>query len=138
MKLFIIFLLFFFTEYMLRSYVEAYTYHSTGLFLEFLPLMLDTFLAVLIYKTDITKGRFAWIYLQLVAVSILGLFLVETFLYIQWYWFIAPQYREVPGDMMEGLGFSLFFFILGCFVILFSYALLMWWIKSRTKKTSET
>lgn len=138
MKLFIIFLLFFFTEYILRSYVEAYKYHSIGLFLEFLPLMLDTVLAVLFYKPVITKGRFAWIYLQLVAVSILGLLLVEAFLFIQWYWFIAPQYREVPGDMMEGLGFTLFFFILGCLVILFSYAVLMWCIKSRAKNTSGT
>ncbi len=137
MRLFSIFILFFITEYVLRTFVDAYKYHSVGLFLEFLPLILATIIAGLIYKTTVITGRFGWTYLKLAAVSIAGLIIVKTFLFIQWYWFIAPEYRDVPGDMSEGLGFTIVFLTFGTIVILLSYLFVMLSIKTLTKQTPE-
>lgn len=138
MRLILIFLLFFLTEYVLRTFVDAYKYHSVGLFLEFLPLTLSTVVAGLIYKTEISTGPFGWTYLKLIGVSISGLITIKTFLFIQWYWFIAPEYRNVPGDMIEGLGFTLLFLIFGIIVILLSTFIIMRRIISIHKKKIKT
>jgi len=121
MRLFLIFLLFFLSEYVLRTFVDPYKYHTTGLFLEFLPLIVATVLGGLIYVKVIIHGHLKRTYFKLVGVSIGGLLAIKITLYIQWYWFIAPEYRKIPGDMAEGLGYEVFFFILGTFVILVSY-----------------
>lgn len=136
MKLFLIFIIFFFTEYILRTFVDAYKYHTVGLSLEFLPLIIATLAGGLIYKNSITSGHFGWTYLKLVGVSISGLLVVKTFLFIQWYWFIAPEYRNVPGDMTEGLAFTIVFMIFGTVVILLTYFLVMLTLKSLSKRTT--
>jgi hypothetical protein len=130
-------MLFFITEYFLRTFVDAYKYHSVGLFLEFLPLVLSTVASGLIYKKSIATGPFGWTYLKLIAVSITGLLIVKAFLFIQWYWFIAPDYRNVPGDMSEGLGFTIVFLTFGTVVILLSYLLVMLTLKSVDKRTTK-
>ncbi|HOZ87498.1 MAG TPA: hypothetical protein PL029_07060 [Bacteroidia bacterium] len=136
MRLFIIFILFFISEYFLRTFVDAYKYHSVGLFLEFLPLIIATVVSGLIYKKSITTGHFGWTYLKLIGVSIAGLVIVKAFLFIQWYWFIAPEYRNVPGDMTEGLGFTIVFLTFGTVVILLSYLFVMLTLKTLAKRTT--
>jgi hypothetical protein len=135
MRLLVIFIIFFITEYFLLTFVDAYKYHSVGLFLEFLPLILASAAGGLIYKKSITTKHFGWTYLKLVGVSIAGLLIVKTFLFIQWYWFIAPDYRNVPGDMTEGLGYTIVFLTFGTVVILFSYLIVMLTFKSLNKRT---
>lgn len=135
MRLFLIFILFFLTEYILRTFVDAYKYHSVGLFLEFLPLIVSTIIAGLIYKKSIVAGHFGWTYLKLIGVSLAGLIIVKAFLFIQWYWFIAPEYRNVPGDMTEGLGFTIVFLTFGTIVILISYLGVIPTIKYLSTKT---
>lgn len=136
MRLLIIFLLFFIPEYFLRTFVDAYKFHTVGLFLEFLPVIIATVAGGLIYKKAITSAHFGWTYLKLIGVSIAGLLIIKTFLFIQWYWFIAPEYRNVPGDMTEGLGFTIAFLTLGTVVILLSYLLVMLTLKSLAKRRS--
>ena len=136
MRLLIIFIFFFMTEYILRTFVDLYKYHSVGLFLEFLPLILASAAGGLIYRKSITTRHFGWTYLKLVGVSIAGLLSVKTFLFIQWYWFIAPEYRNVRGDMSEGLGFTIVFFTFGTIVILLSYLLVMLTLKAVDKRTT--
>lgn len=134
MRHFLIFILFALTEYILRTFVESYKYHSVGLFLEFLPLLIATLLSGLFFKKTIPTGHFGWTYLKLITVSIAGLLTAKTFLFIQWYWFIAPEYRNKPGDMSEGFAWTLLDLIIGSIVIMLSYLVAVLTIKSLPKK----
>ena len=136
MRILLIFIIFITTEYFLRTFVDAYKYHSVGLFLEFLPLILASAAGGLIYKKSVTTRHFGWTYIKLVGVSLAGLIIVKTFLFIQWYWFIAPDYRNVPGDMTEGIGYTIVDLTFGTVVILFSYLLVMLTLKSVDKRTT--
>ena len=134
MRLFLIFLLFVLIEYVLQTFVESYKYHTVGLFLEFLPLIVATVLGGLIYIRTIVCGYLGKTYLKLISVSIGGLLTVKAFLFFQWYWFIAPEYRNIPGDIAEGLGWDIFFIIIGIIVILISYLVVILTLKSLIKK----
>ena len=136
MRILLIFIIFITTEYFLRTFVDAYKYHSVGLFLEFLPLILASAAGGLIYKKSVTTRHFGGTYIKLVGVSLAGLIIVKTFLFIQWYWFIAPDYRNVPGDMTEGIGYTIVDLTFGTVVILFSYLLVMLTLKSVDKRTT--
>jgi hypothetical protein len=136
MRILLIFIIFITTEYFLRTFVDAYKYHSLGLFLEFLPLILASAAGGLIYKKSVTTRHFGGTYIKLVGVSLAGLIIVKTFLFIQWYWFIAPDYRNVPGDMTEGIGYTIVDLTFGTVVILFSYLLVMLTLKSVDKRTT--
>ena len=121
MRLFLVFILFVLVEYVLRTFMHVYKYHTVGLYMEFLPLVIIAFVSGLVHRKAIVNQQFGWTYLRLVVVSIAGLILVKTFLFVQWYWFIAPEYRNVPGDMSEGMGFEIAYLVISTIVILVSY-----------------
>lgn len=136
MRLFIIFILIIVVEFLLRTYVDAYKYHRVGLFLEFLPLVITAIVGGLIFKQRIKFNHFGWTYFKLIGTTISGLIVIKTLLFVQWYWFIAPEYRNVPGDMAAGLGFMIFDLTFGIIVLMVSYLLVMLAIKSLTKKST--
>ena len=105
MKLLYIFILFVIVEYVLRTFVEPYKFHMLRPSLDYLPVMLLTVISAIYYRDIIKQRKFGWTYLRLVLVSVGGVIVKETILFFQWYWFIAPEYRKVPGDMYRGLGF---------------------------------
>ena len=137
MRLFIIFIIFIAVEFILQTFVDVYKFHRVGLLQEFLPLIITTIVGGLIFKQTIADRPFWSTYLKLTSTSIAGLIVVRTILFVQWVWFIAPEYRHVPGDMSEGLGFTIVYLTFGTFVILISYLLVMLTIKSLTKKAAR-
>lgn len=54
-----------------------------------MPIVIITILCTLFFKHEILEKNFGKTYLKLVSISILGLLTSKTFLFIQWYWFIA-------------------------------------------------
>jgi hypothetical protein len=99
--------------------------------------MIVVLLSGLFYKKTISNGHFGWTYLKLISVSIIGHLTAKVFLFIQWYWFIAPEYRNVPGDMSEGLGWAIAYSIIGSIIILLSYLVFCLTIRrQRTKATT--
>ncbi len=130
MKLLPIFILFSAIEIFLRTFVDAYKYNTVGIFLQVLPFIIASFISLNIYKTSIIKGHLGCTYFKLIAASICGLLVAKVFLFVQWYWFISPEYRKVPGDMSEGFGFTMIFFMIESFVIMITYFLSIFTIKS--------
>jgi len=137
MRLFFTYIFFAVTEYFLRTFVKSYKYHEVGLFLEFLPLIIATLISAFFYKNIIETRHFGWTYLKLTAVSIGGLLTAKTILFFQWYWIIAPEYRNKPGDMNEGLAWDLLFLIIGSIVIALSYLVAVLTIKAIPKKADN-
>jgi hypothetical protein len=125
MRLLIVFTLFFATEYLLKTFVDAYKYNTTGFFLEFLPLFFTSVVGALICKEFIQKEKFIRIYLKLCGASITGYAALKAYLFVQWYWFLHPEYRELKGDINVGFAFTVFFFLVGSLVILVSYLVVM-------------
>lgn len=134
MRLFIIFILFIAVEFIPQTFVNAYKYHTVGLFQAFMPLIITTIVSGLIFKQTIIDGHFGWTYLKLIGVSIAGLIIAKTTLFIRWYWFLSPQHRNLPGDMTEGLAFTLVFLIFGTLIVLISHLLVMSTIKSLSER----
>lgn len=116
-----ILILFAVVEYVFRTFIDVYRYHELGLFLEYLPLVITASISGVIYKSQILNGPFGWTYLKLLGMSSCGLSVAKTALFIQWYWFIAPEYRDVPGDMLEGIYWVVFFFVIEIIVISLIY-----------------
>lgn len=121
MRLLLIFILFVVVEYALRTFIEPYKYHEVRWFLEFLPLIIATLIGGIIYKNSILNEHFGWTYLKLISISTSGLLMAKTLLFIQWYWLIVPEYRSIPGDMSEGLAWTVFFSVIGSIIISLTY-----------------
>ena len=120
-------------EYALRTFVNSYKYHEVGYLLEFLPLVFATLITSIFYKKIIETKSFGLTYFKLVFVSVSGFLIAKSILFFQWYWFTAPEYRNIPGDMDEGLAWDILYFIVGSIVILLSYLIAMLIIKSKYK-----
>jgi hypothetical protein len=117
-KLIFAFILFLVTEYVLRTFVKQFKYHEVGYLIELLPLTIASLVSSLFSRKIIEVQNFWSIYLKLSFVSIFGLFVAKTILFFQWYWIIAPEYRNVNGDMEEGLAWTQLDFLIGAFEIL--------------------
>jgi len=131
MRHLIIFILFAVTGFVFPTF--SYKNHEVGLFLEFLPLLIPTAISGLVLKNKIATGHFGWTYLKLIGVSIAGLLTAKTILFIQWYWFIAPQYRNI-GDMSVGLAWTVLFLIISSVVIALFYLITVLTIKLISKR----
>jgi hypothetical protein len=125
MRYIAVFILFFATEFLLRTFVDEYKYNEIGLLLEFLPLFFTTIIGAFICKEVIQNEKFSIVYLKLCIASITGFAAAKTFLFIQWYWFIHPEYRNIVGDMNVGFAFAVFSFLIGTLVILISFLVVM-------------
>jgi hypothetical protein len=134
MRLFSIYIFFALTEYILRTFVNAYKYYEVGLFLEFLPLIIASLTSAFFYNKIIENRHLGWMYLKLTAVSIGGLLTAKTILFFQWYWVIAPENRGRPHDMFQGLCDDLLFFIIASIIISLSYIVAVFAIKLIYKK----
>ena len=138
MRLFFVFILFMTTNYALQTYFDSYKYHETGLLLEFLPLFLLTVLCSFLYKKTLYTQKFIWTYLKLAGTSIAGYLTAEAILFYQWYWFINPEYRNIPGDMAEGLGFTIFDSIIRSIAITLSYLIILLKLKSLNRQKANS
>lgn len=123
MRLLSIFILFFSIEYTLRTFVDSYKYHEVGPLLEILPLIVAVGISGVIYRKEILNNRSGWVRLKLISSSAGGFAIAKAALFIQWYWFIAPEYRSVPGDMSEGFGWTMLFTLVGTIIIALSYTI---------------
>src|SRR5690554_2015644 len=109
MRLLLVFLTFFLTEYVLRTFVDSFKYHTVGLLFETVPLfILAIIFGTYFERTSETNKRLKT-YIKLILISVFGLLLAKTVLFFQWYWIIAPEYRDIPGDMSVGLGWTILF-----------------------------
>ena len=63
----------------------------------------------------------------------------EVILFYQWYWVTHPEYRNIPGDMSEGLGFTIIFSIVWSIALILTYLVILLSLKSieRQKVNSE-
>ena len=130
MRLFIIYIIFIIPEYFLRTFVDSFKYHTAGVFLQLLPLVLLVAFSTIFYRPISDKGQ-TLTYFKLVGASISGYLTAKTALFIQWYWFIAPEYREVAGDMALGFAYTVFEFIIGAVIIMITYFFMAKWLKGR-------
>lgn len=83
----------------------------------------------------LNSEKFIYSYLKLFGASLAGFIIAETILFYQWYWFIAPEYRNVPGDMAEGLGFTIFSGIIWTIFVAISYFVILRLIKFMVTRT---
>ena len=102
------FFLFLIVEYTLRTFVKEYKYHEIGFLMELLPLAIASLTISFYSRKIIQTENFLSIYLKLSSTSIFGFLTAKIILYFQWYWIIAPEYRNVNGDMEEGLAWVLY------------------------------
>src|SRR6185295_11673482 len=117
-------------KYVLYTYLDSYKYHVTGLFLELLPWFVLAMLFSLLSKNVLNSEKFIFIYLKLFGASLAGFIIAEILLFYQWYWFIAPEYRNVPGDMAEGIAFTIFSGTIWTIFVAISYFVFLRLIKS--------
>lgn len=130
MRLFLTFITFATTKYVLQTFVDSYKYHVTGLFLEILPWFILVVLFSFLHKSMLNGEKFTLTYFKLFGASFAGFIIAEAILFYQWYWFIAPEYRTVPGDMAEGLGFTIFSGIIWTIFVAISYFAVLRILKS--------
>ena len=135
-NLFISFILFLIIKYSLRTLVKKYKYHEAGSLMELLPLMIAALIISFISSKIIETENFRSVYLKLSFASILGLFTAKTILFFQWYWIIAPEYRNVSGDMEEGLAWTVFEGLFGAFEILILFLVSVLMIKVISERKS--
>ena len=129
-KLIFAFFLFLIMEYFLRTFVKQYKYHEVGFLMELLPLTIASILtSFLSRKIIIETKNFRAVYLKLSFASIIGFLTAKTILFFQWYWIIAPEYRNVSGDMEEGLTWTLFESIFSVFEIIILFLISVFIIK---------
>ena len=83
-----------------------------------MTIVLVTGLCVFFYQLVRKNKNGFKSFLLFSSVTISGYLLVNVFLYFQWYWIIAPKYRNYPGDMKEGLMWGILSFIVGTIFIL--------------------
>lgn len=133
MNLLIVYFLFFIVDYLLSTFFEPFKYHIIGLPSEFLPLIILTIITCFYSKKKLLKDHFFKIYFKYFAFSVLGFLTAKVVLFVQWYWFLHPEYRNMPGDFSEGLSWSILFSVLGTFVILISYLVLIFGIRFNSK-----
>lgn len=104
-------------EYILRTFVEQYKYHEVGNLMELLPVIISSFVTSFFSRKIIEAQNFRSVYLKLLFASITGFLSAKTILFFQWYWIIAPEYRNVNGDMEEGFAWALLESLFGAFEI---------------------
>ncbi len=138
MRLLFIFILFVVVEYLLRTFVEPYKFHALRPSLDYLPAMLLAVISAIYYRDVIKQRKFGWTYLKLFFVSVSGLIVKETILFFQWYWFIAPEYRTVSGDMYRGLGFGIANLLVVSFLVALIYLVACLTIKLINKRKVTT
>jgi len=136
--MFWVFIIFALIPYALETFIDLYKYHVAGLFLAFLPFFLMTVLCSFLFKKSIGTQKFIRIFLKLTGTSIVGYLSAEMILFFQWYWFIAPEYRNVPGDMVEGFGFRILFSIIWSIFIIVSYLVILKVLYSFTKQKTNS
>jgi len=132
-KLIYVYIFFLLIEYVLRTFVELYKYHLDGLLFEFLPLVIASLITSIFYKKIIETEKFGSTCSKLVLISVAGFLTAKSILFFQWYWIIAPEYRNLPGDMDEGLAWNIFDFIVGSIVIALSYLITILTIKTKQR-----
>lgn len=134
MRLLIVFVLFATVEYTQVLFAEAHHYDTIGLLLPVVPLTLSTIISSFIYRKNVITGNFGNTLLKLFSVSIAGLVAARVLLFIRWYWFIAPEYRNVPNDMSIGLGFMLVFLIVDAVITFTSYLALICLVQAISRR----
>lgn len=102
------FVLFFITEYFLRTFINDFKYHEVSFLVESLPLLLNSIIAGLVNIKIVGSRKFSAIFIPQFVAACLGLIIGKAILFIQWYWIIAPEYRAVEGDMDIGLSWLVF------------------------------
>ncbi|SFB28414.1 hypothetical protein SAMN05660845_2392 [Flavobacterium swingsii] len=120
-KLIFAFILFLVTEYILRTFVKQFKYHEVGYLVELLSLIIASFVTSFFSRKIIDTQNFRSIYLKLSFASIFGFLVAKTILFFQWYWIIAPEYRNVNGDMEEGFAWTLLDSMIGVLEIIISF-----------------
>ncbi len=120
-KLIFAYILFLIVEYVLRTFVKQYKFNEAGFLLELLPLLLATLITSIFSWKIIACQNFRSVYLKLSVASIFGFLTAKAILYIQWYWIIFPEHRNVNGDMEEGLAWTSIFSIISSLQILILY-----------------
>ena len=128
-----VYIFFLLIEYVLRTFVELYKYHLGGLLFVFLPLVIASVITSIFYKKVIETEKFGFICSKLVLISVAGFLTAKSILFFQWYWIIAPEYGNFPGDMDEGLAWNIFDFIVGSIVIVLSYLITILTIKTKQR-----
>lgn len=138
MRLIFIFISFLTVEYLLRTFIDPFKFHMLRPSLDFLPIILLTIASAIYYKDKISHRPFGWTFLSLFSTSVAGLIVCKTILFFQWYWIIAPEYRDVPGDISEGLGLDIANLIVGSIVVAFFYLVSCLTLKLISKKSVST
>ena len=127
-----IFILFLLAEYIPTTFIESFKYYEAGMFTMFLPLIIATLAGTFIYRKAVANEHFGRTYFKLVGISTCGLLTAKAILYIQWYWLIAPEYRNVPNDMAQGLAWAAFDLMIRVILVSFSYIVQALTIKAVT------
>ena len=112
------FILFLVTEFILRTFVKEFKYHEVGYLIELLPLTIATFVTCFFARKIIYAQNFRASYLKLSFASIFGILIAKTILFCQWYLIIVSEYRNINGDMQEGLAWAQLDFFIEAFEIL--------------------
>lgn len=121
MRLLFVFLAFLFTTYAIKTFIDFFKFPPLEILFENIPLFILAILFGTYFERNFKKNKRRQTYTKLILVSIAGLLSAKIILYFQWYWIIAPQYRDIPGDMSIGLAVTMIFSIISILVITISY-----------------
>lgn len=121
MRLFFVYVLFICTEYIPRTFIEDYKYHTVSLFQEFTPVTIAVVMTTILQIKSLRKERFTRIHFKTCGIAIAGITTASIILFFQWYWIIAPEYRDVPGDMGQATGWAILFIITKAIWIMLLY-----------------
>tara|TARA_Y100001935_G_scaffold142663_1_gene117931 strand:+ start:27141 stop:27569 length:429 start_codon:yes stop_codon:yes gene_type:complete len=132
-KLLLIFFTFALVNYLTGTYSALTQLHFYGFWFDYAPYLFLTVLFSVLLKKDIISEKFLPVFSTITFASISGYVVAELILIFQWYWFVHPEYRNVPGDMSEGIGFTVIFTTVWCIAQALVYLLLIAGIKSISK-----
>ncbi len=130
------FLLFLVVEYFPRTFIKACD--EVGYLMELLPLVIASFVTSYFSRKIIDTQNFKIVYLKLSFASIIGFLTAKIIHFLQWYWIIAPEYRNLNGDMAEGLAWTILESLIGAFEIVILFLISVFIIKAIRKGESQT
>ena len=131
----IVFAAFFGVEYLLRTFVSVYKYHTVGIVGELLPLAILTIGTIILLPEIKKQLTIQGAFLSFLPFAFLGYLLSYVVLFFQWYWIIAPDHKF---DMSEGFTWSFLFFRIGTAVLLIFTVVLLPIIRMIRRRSGNT
>lgn len=121
--------MFLITEYVVRNFIIDFKYHRVGFWAESVPIAIAAVVTSIFSWKAIVTEKFAIAFLKISIAAISGFLTAEVVNFVQWYWIVAPEYRQVEGDMELALGWLYFLSGIAALKIAASFLILIALVK---------